>query len=350
MDASTQKYRCSGFNCKNVNGARGEEPGPDLPPVPTGGPGPAGRVDQEHAAGRPGFPQPRSVVCSIHFTEDCFEEANERQLKAHAVPTLLLYHPVSQGLPPGLNAVEKNTLRRLCKRFALHGDVLYHIAPRGQRKVVRSKEEVHSTLTTYHDEMSHLDFSKCYKLISKHFFWGSMKVDVMQWIQMCKECSGATASTTHGAIRMDSRSELLDDRYQDQEHLSLSDEDTSSETVHVQSFVDQVIQHCLNSTGSEIPDPMDGRQSNKHRNDSRGLSLLGASKSSQTVEEDVLVDWKSKPLRARAVVQQCEHAILQDRDDIDWVQINVGMVVYVCFFKGATEAIIPKMGECISFF
>uniref|UniRef100_A0AAY4A7X4 THAP-type domain-containing protein n=1 Tax=Denticeps clupeoides TaxID=299321 RepID=A0AAY4A7X4_9TELE len=41
------------------------------------------------------FPQPRSVVCSIHFTEDCFEEANERQLKAHAVPTLLLYHPVS---------------------------------------------------------------------------------------------------------------------------------------------------------------------------------------------------------------------------------------------------------------
>jgi len=26
------------------------------------------------------------------------------------------------------------------------------------------------------------------------------------------------------------------------------------------------------------------------------------------------------------------------------IQINRGMVIYICFFKGATEDIIPKMG------
>lgn len=36
-------------------------------------------------------PRPRSVVCSTHFTEDCFEHSGGSVcLKPHAVPTLLL--------------------------------------------------------------------------------------------------------------------------------------------------------------------------------------------------------------------------------------------------------------------
>ncbi|XP_053331360.1 D-aminoacyl-tRNA deacylase 2 [Spea bombifrons] len=55
-----------------------------------------------------------------------------------------------------------------------------------------------------------------------------------------------------------------------------------------------------------------------------------------------------REVAARVVLQQCLYAKLQvkppDRDsEAEWVEIKRGMVVYVCFFKGAENAIIPKM-------
>ncbi|CAN9501893.1 unnamed protein product [Ophioblennius macclurei] len=53
---------------------------------------------------------------------------------------------------------------------------------------------------------------------------------------------------------------------------------------------------------------------------------------------------------ARTVVQQCVKARLQVRPpgegeegEGQYVQIERGAVIYVCFFKGATEEILPKM-------
>ncbi|XP_029972178.1 D-aminoacyl-tRNA deacylase 2 [Salarias fasciatus] len=52
---------------------------------------------------------------------------------------------------------------------------------------------------------------------------------------------------------------------------------------------------------------------------------------------------------ARVVLQQCLRARLQVRppgpeeEEGQFVQIDRGMVIYVCFFKGATEDILPKM-------
>ncbi|CAL8283170.1 unnamed protein product [Lota lota] len=51
---------------------------------------------------------------------------------------------------------------------------------------------------------------------------------------------------------------------------------------------------------------------------------------------------------ARTVVQQCVHARLQvsppgPDSEAEWVQVGRGMVIYVCFFKGATEDMLPKM-------
>lgn len=52
---------------------------------------------------------------------------------------------------------------------------------------------------------------------------------------------------------------------------------------------------------------------------------------------------------ARTVLQRCVQARLQVRppgeegEDGTFVQIDKGMVIYVCFFKGATEDILPKM-------
>nr|XP_055028873.1 D-aminoacyl-tRNA deacylase 2 [Misgurnus anguillicaudatus] len=53
-------------------------------------------------------------------------------------------------------------------------------------------------------------------------------------------------------------------------------------------------------------------------------------------------------IKARVVLQQCLHARLQVKPpdaetDAEWVEINRGMVIYICFFRGATEDIIPKM-------
>ncbi|XP_038130118.1 D-aminoacyl-tRNA deacylase 2 [Cyprinodon tularosa] len=51
---------------------------------------------------------------------------------------------------------------------------------------------------------------------------------------------------------------------------------------------------------------------------------------------------------ARTVLQQCLHARLQvqeanEHSEAQFVQIDRGMVIYICFFKGATEDILPKM-------
>uniref|UniRef100_A0A8C1WJ88 D-aminoacyl-tRNA deacylase n=1 Tax=Cyprinus carpio TaxID=7962 RepID=A0A8C1WJ88_CYPCA len=53
-------------------------------------------------------------------------------------------------------------------------------------------------------------------------------------------------------------------------------------------------------------------------------------------------------MKARVLLQQCLHARLQVKPpeagrEAEWVEINRGMVIYICFFKGATEDIIPKM-------
>ncbi|KAG9268130.1 D-aminoacyl-tRNA deacylase 2 [Astyanax mexicanus] len=53
-------------------------------------------------------------------------------------------------------------------------------------------------------------------------------------------------------------------------------------------------------------------------------------------------------VKARVVLQQCLRATLQvkppqEESEAQWVQIDRGMVIYICFFKGATEDIIPKM-------
>lgn len=56
----------------------------------------------------------------------------------------------------------------------------------------------------------------------------------------------------------------------------------------------------------------------------------------------------SAPAAARAVLQQCLSARLQvkpadEHSEAEFVQIDRGMVIYICFFKGATDDILPKM-------
>ncbi|XP_068194458.1 D-aminoacyl-tRNA deacylase 2 isoform X1 [Antennarius striatus] len=51
---------------------------------------------------------------------------------------------------------------------------------------------------------------------------------------------------------------------------------------------------------------------------------------------------------ARTVLQQCLRARLQvkpagEASDAEFVQIDRGTVIYICFFKGATDDILPKM-------
>ncbi|XP_072478629.1 D-aminoacyl-tRNA deacylase 2 [Notamacropus eugenii] len=52
--------------------------------------------------------------------------------------------------------------------------------------------------------------------------------------------------------------------------------------------------------------------------------------------------------QARVLLQQCLHAKLQVRpaqDDAEaqWVEVPRALVIYVCFFKGAEEDLLPKM-------
>ncbi|XP_067390488.1 D-aminoacyl-tRNA deacylase 2 isoform X2 [Emydura macquarii macquarii] len=52
--------------------------------------------------------------------------------------------------------------------------------------------------------------------------------------------------------------------------------------------------------------------------------------------------------RARAVLQQCLSARLQVKppepgSEAEWVEVQRGLVIYICFFKGANEELISKM-------
>ncbi|KAM5129781.1 D-aminoacyl-tRNA deacylase 2 [Mantella aurantiaca] len=55
-----------------------------------------------------------------------------------------------------------------------------------------------------------------------------------------------------------------------------------------------------------------------------------------------------REVTARVVLQQCLHAKLQikppaEDSEAEWTEIRRGMVIYLCFFKGSTKDVIPKI-------
>ncbi|XP_044023671.1 D-aminoacyl-tRNA deacylase 2-like [Siniperca chuatsi] len=66
------------------------------------------------------------------------------------------------------------------------------------------------------------------------------------------------------------------------------------------------------------------------------------------LKNGVVMSEKGSGPAARAVLQQCVQARLQvkpaeEHAEARFVQIDRGMVIYICFFKGATDDILPKM-------
>ncbi|XP_027028661.2 D-aminoacyl-tRNA deacylase 2 isoform X1 [Tachysurus fulvidraco] len=400
MDESTQKYRCSVYSCNNYNGPLERTLGLTFHRFPFDNPE---RLNQWIRSLRRlnWRPRPRSVVCSTHFTEDCFEHSEGSVcLKPYAVPTLLLctsqdkedfsqgmtegggssevtdgsstqhaffskYDAVEKylkgkGYPPGLTSVEKNTFRRLCSRFAIHDGFLFYLSGRGtqkhgRRRVVRSREEVHSTLTIYHNDMNHLELEKCLKLISQHFFWGSMRADVGLWIQRCLPCS--SSDKEHGVdcsvstVHPEPLEKILDTNSQ-----ALINGVLTTEKDLQLSITELAIPQCLIITTPEILTPTQPHSTSAADETILGLTdsvtsfsgiLSGAIGSYQLLEGSALEQRKNS-MSARTVVQQCTHALLQVKPqtcdaDSEWVEIRDGIVIYVCFYKGATEKIIPKM-------
>ncbi|XP_014746671.1 PREDICTED: probable D-tyrosyl-tRNA(Tyr) deacylase 2 [Sturnus vulgaris] len=60
----------------------------------------------------------------------------------------------------------------------------------------------------------------------------------------------------------------------------------------------------------------------------------------------------ARPVRARAVLQQSVSARLQVRppergSEAQWVEIQRGLVIYICFFKGADEDLVPKIVDTL---
>ncbi|KAM6973273.1 uncharacterized protein FYW47_003390 [Aplochiton taeniatus] len=172
-------------------------------------------------------PRPMSAICSKHFTEDSFVRTGDTvTLKPDAVPGLFLFknpfthHPAGSTLtmpileevttqdqsffakydavdrylrkgiyPPGINYVEKNTIRRFCKNYIIKDELLHWVKGTKVRQVLRSREEVNTALTDFHDELNHLDLKKCMRLLNERFFWSTMRADVARWIDKCSECS-----------------------------------------------------------------------------------------------------------------------------------------------------------------
>ncbi|XP_052638534.1 D-aminoacyl-tRNA deacylase 2 isoform X2 [Harpia harpyja] len=60
----------------------------------------------------------------------------------------------------------------------------------------------------------------------------------------------------------------------------------------------------------------------------------------------------ARPALARALLQQCLSARLQVKPpergcEAEWVEIQRGLVIYICFFKDADEDLVPKIGDVL---
>ncbi|XP_026864650.2 D-aminoacyl-tRNA deacylase 2 isoform X3 [Electrophorus electricus] len=402
MDEATQKYRCAVYSCNNYNGPLERALGLTFHRFPFDEPQRLNewirnlrRVNWQ--------PRPRSVVCSTHFTDDCFSRSGDSVcLKSHAVPTLLLctsqgkegedaprssaerrsscepqdnsnnqhaffskYDAIEKylsgkGYPPGLTSVEKNTFRRLCSRFAMHDGFLFYTSGRGiqehgRRRVVRSRKEVQSTLTVYHNEMNHIKFEKCLKLVSRHFFWGSMRADVDLWIQQCPRCSGSEEPCAMELCASPGSLEVPESLDHIEEQDILNPQSQMNRRVVADgelslSITQLAVQPCLIGARPKKglpPCQPDGNTANRMTG-AATTRLDPVTSSYGHLPEDLVLERRNCIMSARAVVQQCTHALLQVKpqvpeSDSEWVEIREGMVIYVCFYKCATEKIVPKM-------
>ncbi|XP_028421363.1 uncharacterized protein LOC114546631 isoform X3 [Perca flavescens] len=180
------------------------------------------------AVGRPHWhPRLWSSVCSIHFTEDCFDRSGKKvTVHPDAVPTLLVHgdsgtpsrgpsHPAAgeeayfakydavelylskRTYPPGLSYVEKNTFRRFCKKFTIKDGVLHAVSGDRVRLVLRCRRRIEAALLDYHNELNHLDVNKCLRLLNERYFWKTMRPDVVQWINSCSQCSSNKKKKAH---------------------------------------------------------------------------------------------------------------------------------------------------------
>ncbi|XP_075281991.1 D-aminoacyl-tRNA deacylase 2 isoform X2 [Opisthocomus hoazin] len=60
----------------------------------------------------------------------------------------------------------------------------------------------------------------------------------------------------------------------------------------------------------------------------------------------------ARPALARALLQQCASARLQVKppergSEPEWAEVQRGLVIYICFFKGADEDLVPKIGDVL---
>uniref|UniRef100_A0A3P9KPG0 THAP domain-containing protein 1 n=1 Tax=Oryzias latipes TaxID=8090 RepID=A0A3P9KPG0_ORYLA len=208
--------RCSVYTCSNCCGPVERGLGLTFHKFPFHSP--ALLAQWVKAVGRSGWhPRIWSSVCSVHFTESCFDHSGEKAvLRAEAVPSLMFnndsttvgptrrlmgeeaffakYDAVelylsSRIYPPGLNYVEKNTFRRFCKKFSIKDGKLHVVSGQHQRLVLRNRRQVQAALLDFHNELNHLDVNKCLRLLNERFFWRTMRLDVVQWISRCSQCS-----------------------------------------------------------------------------------------------------------------------------------------------------------------
>ncbi|XP_076834545.1 D-aminoacyl-tRNA deacylase 2 isoform X2 [Brachyhypopomus gauderio] len=400
MDEATQKYRCAVYSCNNYNGPLERTLGLTFHRFPFDEPQ---RLNEwiRNLRRLNWRPRPRSVVCSTHFVDDCFDRSGDSVcLKPHAVPTLLLcttqdkegeeppqgsaeprsscetrensstqhaffskYDAVEKylsgrGYPPGLTSVEKNTFRRLCSRFAIHDGFLFYTSGRGKRehgrrRVVRSREEVQSTLTVYHNDMNHLEFEKCLKLVSRHFFWGSMRADIDLWIQRCPQCSSLEEPPAMELCASAGSPEELEpmEPIEDQDILSPPGQTNgraeTNDELHL-SVTELAGQQCLGDGSRDLPVCQPDSNAAGRETGTVSTRPNPVTSGSRQLYSDSVPEQRNGLMSARAVVQQCAHALLQVKSQVpgsssEWVEIHGGMVIYVCFYKGATEKIVPKM-------
>ncbi|KAK3537290.1 hypothetical protein QTP70_006981 [Hemibagrus guttatus] len=275
-------------------------------------------------------------------------------------------------------------VRRCAKRFYLQDGVLYYRHGSKRRKVLRNREEVVEVLKEHHDKRGHFGMSRCLSAISELYYWGTMTRDIEDWIGNCQFCMKMDESTQkyrcsvyscnnyNGPLERTLGLTFHRFPFDDPERLNqwirslrrmnwrprpspaqINGVLTTEKDLQL-SITELAIPQCLIITTPEILTP-----AQPHNTIAAGGTILGLTDSvssgilssaigSYQLFEGSAREQRNSSLSARTVIQQCTHALLQVNPqttdtDSEWVEIREGIVIYVCFFKCATEKVIPKM-------
>ncbi|KAG5857476.1 hypothetical protein ANANG_G00019860 [Anguilla anguilla] len=333
------------------------------------------------------IPTPNSVLCSRHFKEDCFDRTGQTtRIRADAVPTIVLFprkksqllemqeseqnevqnsprrkrgrprkaapktEQASKKDPPSIPNKSSNAplpapyVPRVEPKPLLPSDHLYAVT----ESPVRLKRRCNNITDKLEACRKKLKMEQ-QKVRRWHRDVAKLKTAVKE---LRKESAAPPSCSDMVAEKFSGVPKELVKRMLGEKRASLEyTEELKAFAFKLRLLSPKAYNYVRSSFKQALPHPSVMRTWQAHGK-LGGVADGDDALPEALAEEDAHGKKGAAVPHARTAIQQCQYARLrvkaQEGDSFaEWVEIHKGMVVYICFFKGATEKVIPKMVKAL---